>query len=706
MRSLATEAKPQLDEEPVSPQDAALYQLQDGSHSGPAFLEEGSTALQAGVLDYEIPFSYTKVTANLRLNRNYVEDPNDPPQDIRAVIMLITTQAMTIRLSGAPTHDNLVWRWKVVAPGALEQTLDSPPRYILDEEVVHTAGDESVAGVKTFSSAPVVPTAAFPETAVSGLVADLDTKALDSAVVHKTGTETVAGAKTFTGTLTAPLRDNGGRVFDVRAYGGLADDSTDNATAIADAITAAGSNPTIYLSKGVWRTSRINLSTPNLTIIGDGQGRTILKKVPGATGSDSSIVILTSSSATGFTIRNLTLDGNRANAGTYVNIGSNSTLFIGGSRSTVENCEVKGSCFSGIFVGETDISPDRVTIRNCWIHDNGGVLNSSGNGIGITAAGSALPTRLTIQDCTIEYNYNTITRPNDSAALNLTVGVGCIITNNFFRNNYNVNGGQIGVNGGGTISNNEFEMTNTFGSPADLTSGIELVDGEFAVISNRIKGYTGNAGIHFDGSVGGAGHSAIIGNKISGGPTGAGGIVLYGNQTDAVDAVAVTGNQIAASYGVLLNNVSTNINFAGNDVSQCGAPYAVSGGTVSDTVTGDLIVRPWTSYTPSVHSASGTITTLGTVTGRYQVQGKRVFVQLSIDITTNGSGGDAVVASLPVTPAAFQFVLSGREVGNTGYGLISYVPAGQALVVITKYDNTYLGGNGAVLLISGTYEAA
>jgi hypothetical protein len=46
-----------------------------------------------------------------------------------------------------------------------------------DSAVVHLTGAETVAGVKTFSSAPVVPSAAFPEAAVSGLVADLAGKA-------------------------------------------------------------------------------------------------------------------------------------------------------------------------------------------------------------------------------------------------------------------------------------------------------------------------------------------------------------------------------------------------------------------------------------------------------------------------------------------------------------------------------------------------
>lgn len=42
-----------------------------------------------------------------------------------------------------------------------------------DTAVVHNTGAETVAGVKTFSSAPVVPSAAFPESAVANLTTDL-----------------------------------------------------------------------------------------------------------------------------------------------------------------------------------------------------------------------------------------------------------------------------------------------------------------------------------------------------------------------------------------------------------------------------------------------------------------------------------------------------------------------------------------------------
>jgi hypothetical protein len=493
------------------------------------------------------------------------------------------------------------------------------------------------------------------------------------------GNETVGGTFTGTGPVIGPVRDKGGKVFDVRNYGGLPDDSTDNATAIVAALAAAGSNSTLYFAKGTWRSSRVDVSTPNVTLAGDGLGRTNIKKVNGATSSDSSIVFLTTNAATNFTIRDLTLDGNRANQGTYINIGSNSVLYIAGSGTTVENVEVKGSCFSGIFVGDTAIAPDRVTISHCWIHDNGGVLNSSGNGIGITAAGNFLPTRLTIERCTIESNYNTVTQPNDSTGLNLAIGPGAIISNNYFKNNFNVGGGQMGISDGGTgtwldlsITGNVVQKTTTFGG--DSTNGIEVFGKGFTIDGNIVDGFT-SIGIYCEGPTYGQG--AITGNTIKNGLNGIG---LYGLTTDAVTDVTVTGNTLinVTTGGIQLSPLHRNIIITGNNFLSAADPYTVTGGTradldssivISKNLTNEGVAGELRSATSgsAVSLTNGTPATSVSLTLPKGVWDLSGWVAFTMSSTTNVSSLRACISG---TTNTFDFTVGNYDYKLYGTGFV------------------------------------
>lgn len=78
-----------------------------------------------------------------------------------------------------------------------------------DEDVVHLTGNETISGEKTFSSSPLVPTAAsgdnstkaastaFVTSADNNLQTQINAKANNNAVVHLTGNETITGFKTF-----------------------------------------------------------------------------------------------------------------------------------------------------------------------------------------------------------------------------------------------------------------------------------------------------------------------------------------------------------------------------------------------------------------------------------------------------------------------------------------------------------------------------
>ena len=73
-----------------------------------------------------------------------------------------------------------------------------------DPDAVKLTGDQTIAGVKTFSSTPVVPDASWTIAKTTGLQAALDAKADNSGLVHTTGAETVAGVKTFSSAPSVP----------------------------------------------------------------------------------------------------------------------------------------------------------------------------------------------------------------------------------------------------------------------------------------------------------------------------------------------------------------------------------------------------------------------------------------------------------------------------------------------------------------------
>jgi hypothetical protein len=120
-----------------------------------------------------------------------------------------------------------------------------------------------------------------------------------------------------------------------------------------------------------------------------------------------------------------------------------------------------------------------------------------------------------------------------------------------------------------------------------------------------------------------------------------------------------------------------------------------------DAITG----AAWIPYTPVVSSIAGTITT-ASATGRYVAVGKTITVQITTQVTANGTGSSGVVATLPFAPAGFEYYIFGRDTNNTGKALIGRIRASTQNVSMVFYDNSYPGADGVVLTVSGTYEAA
>lgn len=86
-----------------------------------------------------------------------------------------------------------------------------------DNAVVHLAGTETVTGAKTFTTAPVVPTNSFPESAIAGLVSDLAARQPLATLLTRLTTAPV----TVTYAASVTLDASQGCIFRVTATGDL-----------------------------------------------------------------------------------------------------------------------------------------------------------------------------------------------------------------------------------------------------------------------------------------------------------------------------------------------------------------------------------------------------------------------------------------------------------------------------------------------------
>lgn len=104
-----------------------------------------------------------------------------------------------------------------------------------DAAVVKLTGNQVIAGIKSFSSPPLVPDDSWAIADTAGLQDALDALPTDSATVHKALTETITGDKTLTGQVIVKAD----AVFDVRGYTGWDPIASTNDAAFDAALDAA-----------------------------------------------------------------------------------------------------------------------------------------------------------------------------------------------------------------------------------------------------------------------------------------------------------------------------------------------------------------------------------------------------------------------------------------------------------------------------------
>lgn len=171
--------------------------------------------------------------------------------------------------------------------------------------------------------------------------------------------------------------------------------------------------------------------------------------------------------------------------------------------------------------------------------------------------------------------------------------------------------------------------------------------------------------------------------------------------TQTTNLVTQATNQVTQTTN-LVTQATNQVTQLTNLVTQ--TTYLVTAVTnLTTAINNALALGPWSTWSPTISSGSGTITTVGTVIARYAQAGKNVYFSIVIPITTNGTGATSVRATLPTT-AQSASVVAGRETQSGGKMLQGSISASSNTLVIFNYDNTYPGGSGFILVLSGLYE--
>jgi hypothetical protein len=371
------------------------------------------------------------------------------------------------------------------------------------------------------------------------------------------GTYTPPGAGAVPTTIAAKLAPYRS-IFDFMTAAQIADVQARTSlvpieAAVSSATAAFPNGGTLYCPTGLYDLTTItSILTSNFTLLGDGQGATVFRAKAAA---NSSGVI--QSLVANVTLERITFDGNRANGGLNPTPSFESCVRLSGSNNKIINCEVRFGTGYGMYTGAAAGTPTQLVVDGCWIHDNGGVISSTGYGIGIEGTAPAPTTDITIVNNRFENNYNTVTGPGTSAAINIA-GTRIVVANNYFLNNYNVNGGQcvlysdqvLGATDGlMVVCNNVIEQTGNFGG--DLTCGFEIEANKVVCCNNVVKEALGVDAIRFEVS---AGDSVISNNVLVAGlNTGNSGINLIKTIGVGVGRTRINDNHI------LSGNIGINV---------------------------------------------------------------------------------------------------------------------------------------------------
>lgn len=112
-----------------------------------------------------------------------------------------------------------------------------------------------------------------------------------------------------------------------------------------------------------------------------------------------------------------------------------------------------------------------------------------------------------------------------------------------------------------------------------------------------------------------------------------------------------------------------------------------------------LGISPKSTTTPTVTATAGTFTTVSCEVN-YEILVDCILVNVVITITNNGTASGAIIVPLPVS-AIEECNFIGRENTTTGHTCNGILTGGSSNLIVIKYDNTYPGGTGYRISLTG-----
>ena len=299
-----------------------------------------------------------------------------------------------------------------------------------------------------------------------------------------------------------------------------------------------------------------------------------------------------------------------------------------------------------------------------------------------------------------------------------------ISRNQFTGNSYGAGIATFAVGAAGTtpgffygkyyISDNLCQLGTQRDADGFMVAGMEIA-GPYSRIENNTVASNAGEGIRLF-----AFQSICAGNNVFGNGTGLDGTFRQAGIV-TFDATTIPGYN--ASYSTITGNQCFDIGggtqlYGYFDQQTTLVGMVVEGNNFNNNVTGPFFVQSSRAlntydfntaiaYTPTMVSTTGTLTTVGALTGQYFQKGRMVFFQAQGTITINGTGATSIQLSLPVQAlfsAASKWIVSGRSDVVAGNSLIGRIGSGGTTVFVTNFNASYPGSNGEQIAVSGWYQ--